>query len=545
MELLKHLDASDMIGLRPYQQMLFKPNQALREICPPTINDLSSVLSKRKDYSTDTIDRHQLVESLIASHKLHHAPESSFESIKRLAHCDCFMIITGQQPGLLGGPLYTFYKVIHAVILAKRLSQERQETFIPVLWDASEDHDFLEIAKLNWLSKNKDIASYQWSGTGDNKLPLFNIPADQTPLDDLTAKIEESTFHTDFTENILEQFGSCLSNSVSYPDFFDGLMWKLFEDDGLVIIRPEDDWFRELSRPLIEREIRNPSRSSAGVNRISDALHKSGLPPQIHKRDDRTSFFLIDNNQRVPVYISGDGFTSDSGVSYSTDDLLNKLVSNPQAFSPSAVLRPIIQDAVLPVAASVLGPSELAYHFLLQDMYDFHQTTRPCLVPRFGLTLVDAREHKLMKRYEISTTDLAANPSALVKRIARDNTALDWREKMQIADSSLSELFDAWKKHSESIDPSLVNQLQKNSSKIQKELERSESLLIRKIAEKDNQVLKHIKALQNSLYPEGGLQERTFNIFQYIFKFGPDFLARLKNLCETIEDGEHHFVLIP
>ncbi len=545
MELLKHLDTSGLIGVRPYQQMLFEPTPVIGSICPPSINDIDVVLNGRKEHIIAKVDRYRLIDSLVESHQLRCAPESSFESIKCLEQTDCFMIITGQQPGLLGGPLYTFYKVIHAVVLARRLSKERPENFIPVLWDASEDHDFPEISKLHWLSKNKDVTSYQWSGTGDNKRPLFNIPADQTPLDELISQIEETTFHTDFTENILEQFASCLSNAKSYPDFFDNLIWKLFEDDGLVIIRPEDKWFRELSRPLIEREILDPLRSTASVNRISDILQNNGLPPQIHKRTDRASFFLIDNNQRIPVYVSEDGFSTDVGVSYSTDDLLEKLYSNPQAFSPSAVLRPIIQDAVLPVATSILGPSELAYHFLLKDMYDFHQTTRPCLVPRFGLTLVDARELKLIERYDISAADLAANPSALVKRIAREDAALDWHKNKQIADASLWELFETWKKHAENIDPSLVNSLQKNLVKIQKELERSESLLIRKIAEKDDQVLRHINALQNALYPEGGLQERTYNIYQYISKFGPDFLTQIKLFCKTIEDGTHYFVMIP
>lgn len=544
MQIVNQWNAAPLIGERLYERILREPGE-LASICPPSLNRMDETLSARRTFVDRHIDRPGMVASLRESHRRRGAPPSSFHSIEQLQEKNCFLIIAGQQPGLLGGPLFTYYKALHAIALAKRLTRERQEIFVPALWDASEDHDFPEIAAIHWLSKDRKAISYTWPGREESRRPYFHIPISECPVDELLKQIRETTHPTEFQEPLFEQIRDCAQGVQSYPDFFDRLLWLLFPDDGLIVIRPDDIWMRRQAKPLIEREIRDPQRSAAGVERIGARLLESGLPPQIHKRADRTSFFLIEGNERIPVYVAPGGFVTDTGRVWTRDDLLKRLETQPECFSPSAVLRPVIQDALLPAAAAVLGPSEIAYHFLLDDIYQAQSVPRPVLVPRFGLTLLDDREMNWMGRYGLQPADWLENPTALAKRIARTDSAVAWEPERQAAENALSKLFDLWKHRAQQNDSSLPDILGRNLFRIQKEIEQSETLLTRKIGEKNDQTQKHIESLQNSLYPNGTLQERRYTIFSYLLKYGTEMLNGFADVSLAVEDGEHCLVQIP
>lgn len=544
MEILSEWDASPLLGERSYEKLLEEPGEAA-DICPPSLNNLDAVLAARREYADGHIDRTFLTQALRESHQRRGAPPSTFHSIEKLNNPDCFLIVAGQQPGLLGGPLFTFYKVLHAAALAERLTRERGEIFVPALWNASEDHDFSEISIVQWLTKDRGAATFQWLDDSQKRRPFFHIPIQECPIEEILAQIRDSTHPTEFQEEIFETIRRCADGAETAPDFFDRLMWRLFEHDGLIILRPDDLWMRKKAKPLFEREIRDSTQTSEGIDRIGRELMMQGLSPQIHKRADRTAFFLIEEGERRPVFTTPHGFAVDGIHTISESVLLNLLEKRPENFSPSAVLRPVVQDALLPTAAAVLGPSETAYHFLLHDVYEAHETPRPCLVPRAGFTLIDGREIKLMNRYGLLPTDWKENPAALVKRIVKEGSAENWKAESQAAQTALEALFHRWKQEAKQADSTIRKILDKNFARIQKDLRQSEDLLVRKIGEKHQQIQKHIEGLQHSLYPENTLQERRYNIFLYWMKFGPEILSGFQRVRGVIQEGSHIFLQIP
>lgn len=544
MEILANWDAAPLIGERPYERLLRDPGDAV-DYCPPSLADFDRVLAARRAYAQNCIDRRALAEDLLASHARRGAPDSSQKAIESLREDDCFLIVTGQQPGLLGGPLFTFYKILHAIVLAKRLTRERQETFLPAFWDASEDRDFPEIATMQWLSKQRKTVSFTWPGDPASRRPYAGISMGECPLDELMDRIRETTHPTEFTEPVIASIREAARGADSYPGFFDRLMWSLFPDEGLVIIRPDDMWMRRRAVPYWEAEIHAPQRSAAGVERIGTFLKTRGLSPQIHKRADRASFFLLEGGERLAVSIALEGFVTEDRRTYTERELRQRLQERPEDFSPSAILRPTIQDALLPTAAAVLGPSEVAYHFLLEDIYTVHGIPRPCLVPRFGFTLIEGRDLQQMERYGLQPADLMESTAALMKRIARENSSAVWEPARRKAETGVDELFDIWKVVAQEADSTIVPVLNKNRLRVQKELEQSEALLVRKIGEKNQQAQQHLEGLQQSLFPGGRLQERQYNPFVYLMKYGPEWLAQFKSHGHDAKDGSHRFVLIP
>ncbi|MEW6233758.1 MAG: bacillithiol biosynthesis cysteine-adding enzyme BshC [Candidatus Omnitrophota bacterium] len=542
MEILTAWNAASLTGVHPYAQALANPPAELLDLTPPPLSSISSVIEKRKPFIGASIDRDQLADSLRQSHERRDAPASALRAIERLREEDCYLIIAGQQPGLLGGPLYTFYKILHAIHLSRRLSAETQKTFLPAFWNATEDDDISEIASLYWLSKEKTLAAYHWGLDKENRRPYFSISKNELPINDLLDCLRGSLHPTEFVDTILDKIRSCYDRSDSYPDFFDRLIWMLFPNEGLIIVRPDDPYIRRESRRILEREIAEPAHAAQCVEEAGARLQVQGLTPPIHKRADRTSFFLVEEGRRWPLFVRDGEFETTNGKRWSRAELLRKLDEQPEAFSASAVLRPAIQDALLPTMAAILGPNELAYHFLLKDIYAQHGVPRPCLERRFGFTLLEGREKKLLERYGLEPNDLAQHPAALAKRIAQQESGRERDAMRRAAEKALIEYFQTLEERARQTDPTILKTLEKNHRRIQQEIENSENLVSRREAEKNQTLLLQLQSLQCALLPEGDLQERRLNIFYYLLKYGPSFLTDIQKISEAAEEGAHCFI---
>lgn len=541
MEILAQWNATSLLGKREYIHFLNHPPAELIDLLPPSLNNIDRVLSQRRALFTSE-KRAELVGNLHHSHRRRHAPPSVYENLDRLANVNTFLIVTGQQPGLLGGPLLVFYKALHAITLAKQLNETREETFIPAFWNAAEDHDFAEIAQIGWLTKEKGTESFHWKREHGEHSPYFQISMDDLPLQELLQRVRATTFESEFREPLFEELIDLAEHSQSYPDFFDKVLWKIFPDDGLLILRPDDFFLRQAARSVIEREIQEPNHSAAAVERAGEKIQETGMQPQVYKRQDRVSFFLIRDGKRLAVNIVEDGFQDEEGKVYTKEELLNNLQNLPEQFSPSAILRPVVQDAVLPTAAAVLGPSELAYHFLLQEIYAFHQVTRPCLVPRIGFTFMETRDLKHLEKYRLSPLDLQEDLSALVKRVKREQEFVDLEAKCQNVEKKVQFFFSELCERAQAIDSSIVSVLEKNQYRIVQELQKSVQLLIRRQAVRAEQTRKQIEGLQNALLPHGVLQERFHSLLFYLIKYGPVVIEQFKETAQKIQPGDHVFV---
>lgn len=513
-------------------------------LLPNSLDFFGEVFPHRKEYAAASINRIQLVTQLTASHQSRNAPQPVLESIQDLTDENTFLVATGQQPGLCGGPLLTAYKIIQTIILAKQLSSKHGQRFIPVFWNAAEDHDLSEIFTLNWFSKENKVIPFYWEIPEQNQ-PYFSISAGDFPVDAIAEFISANSHPTEFLPPLLDELRSAVDETKSYADVFDRIIWNWFGGEGLIILRPDDAYTRAAAIPIIKHEIENPAHSPLDINRMGEHLAQQGLPAQIHKRDNRTSFFLIQNNRRIPLYIREGVFVDDTGIIFSKDELLKMLESNPSAFSPSAVLRPVIQDAVYPTVAVVLGPNEMAYHALLHPLYERHQIPRPCVVPRSGYTLLEPRMMKWMEQYGLSVDDLKEHPSTLLKRYVKESQSSEDELPVVALMQSLNRFFDTSIERAVAVDASIVSSLEKNKTKIVKEIENSDNLVLRREAAKHETMQSHIEALQAFVYPSGQPQERCLNLLYFLSKYGKTVLNDLIELSSHVEHGSHTYVKIP
>lgn len=323
MPLFERWPVRDAAELSPFYAALENPDSKIRDVAPPNINGLVDSLPLRRAYVEQYIDRERLCELLRASHERRGAPPAVLDAVKQIKNKDVFLVVSGQQPGLLGGPMYSLYKAAQTIALAKQLNSQHSGVFLPAFWNASEDHDFDEIATARWVNKDRSVESFTWERQDDRR-PLFEIPIDELPLEDLIERIDDTTHPSEFKEHFFETMRECYKNAQSYPDFFDGLLWHWFGDDGLMVLRPDDEYVRSSAVRILSDEIKQPVQSSIDITQVGECLQQNGLPQQLHKNPDRAAFFLIQNKQREALKITDNGFEKDSGDTFSAEELQEK-----------------------------------------------------------------------------------------------------------------------------------------------------------------------------------------------------------------------------
>ncbi|MDX9752412.1 MAG: bacillithiol biosynthesis cysteine-adding enzyme BshC [bacterium] len=545
MEILRQWDTTAALVKSPYVDFLHEPPQTLKAMVPPSLAALPTVLEAREAFIEAQIDRHSMAQALRESHLRRGAPPSALLAIEKLRQPKTYLVVTGQQPGLLCGPLYSFYKILQAINLARRLSRENEGTFLPAFWDAAEDHDFDEIATVQWLSKDRTLERFTWPKTLDPRRPLYAIPAAECPVEALLDQIRQTIHATEFMEPLMGEIRDAWLQSASYPDWIDRLIWMLFPEEGLIVLRPDDGYVREHAVRLLAREMAEPVKNSRLIESAGEVLQAQGLTPQVHKRAERTAFFLIEDGARLPVFFANDHFYTDAGQEMDPEELARCLRECPAHFSPSAVLRPVVQDAVFPVAAVVLGPGEMGYHFLLNGVYAWHGVPRPCVVPRTSLTLVEKRDFKLLEKLGLSPEDCAAHPAALVKSLTRGRETSDWMGDRNQAMGAIHAFFAVLEKQAKQIDPTILPVLKKNQSRIVDDLMQSEDLLVRRTGEKDEMLRRQCEGLHTVFFPNENGQERELNFFAFYLKYGPDFLHAFKTGTKSFPDGSRLSILIP
>ena len=333
------------------------------------------------------------------------------------------VVITGQQPGIFTGPLYTIYKGITAIKLARRLQERSGVPTAPVFWVASEDHDFDEACTTYFLSKGHEPFPIRYRPTA----PVDDLPMYRVGLDDsLHAAIDEAAANTsgsEFREEVAALLHDTLDASDSLSDWTTRLLMRLFEGTPLVFFAPHLPQARKLAAGIIEREIREPLATAALLNKDGLALERLDFAPQIVKKETECCFFIEDKCRRQKVlYEKGRFMTPGDEKEYSEAELLERLAASPEQFSPNVALRCIVQQHLFPAAAYVAGPGELAYWAQLKGLFDRYGVPMPVVYPRARCVLTTIKLNKLLRKVGLLTGDLEGHEDGLLEAALRNTS---------------------------------------------------------------------------------------------------------------------------
>ncbi|MFH1740087.1 MAG: bacillithiol biosynthesis cysteine-adding enzyme BshC [bacterium] len=519
---------------------ILRSSQNLPEpICAPTLAEIETVVEDRRSFVLKSLNRESLAHELAEDQESRGAPANTVAATQALAHPDTYLVVTGQQPGLLLGPLYTLAKCLQTVNLARLLTQQGFGTVLPAFWNASEDHDHSEVDHAVWLDSGRQPVRYEADLHGlPENLTVSGIPKERARLQYIIAQLRQSLDGQPHVDFVLDWISQSYSKArFSLADWFDQLLWALLPESGLLILRPESRYLRVQAQSILRREIQDPSLSSIEVNQAGEYLKELGLSQQIHKSESRSSFFLVDQDRRILLTFKNGRFVLPDGRAREPEDLLRQLEERPETFSSSAILRPVIQDACLPTVASILGPNEVLYHLQLNELYSRHGIPRPALVPRVGATFLESKDLKTMMKMGFLPSDFERETKSLVRDVIRRRGAGD---SAQLRDELKNQVESTYKKFADlggAIDPTVVPAIQKQGRQLLKTIDQTEALLVRRQADREELLHRQIDAVSRGLFPLGQPQERVLGVVHFLARHGPDLPDRLGSAFDQLEPG--------
>ena len=453
-------------------------------------------------------------------------------SLERLAQPGTVVVATGQQVGLFSGPAYSIYKALHAAKLAEWLTTNGIPA-VPVFWMATEDHDFAEVDHV-WVFDSE----YQ-----PRRLEMRR-PASAQPAGDVTlvappvGELRGVLSGLPSGEEIAAMVEETYSPGATMGQAFGDLLRRLLPDRGILQVDPMLPEFRELAAPAIREAVERAEELSAELLERDGQLAAAGYHAQVHVEAGTSLVFLIENGKRLTLRRNGREFLL-SGRRFGTEELAAKA----RWLSPNALLRPVVQDSMMPTVAIVGGPAEVAYFAQSEAIYRAILGRMPVAVPRAGFTVLDARSQKRMERYGLALADFFPGEEAVRRRIAATLAPPEVNAAMSQTAAAVDGAVDRLRTALTGFDPTLAKALNLSARKIHHQLSRIEGKVGREALRRDERAARDARSLNGLIYPERHLQERVYSFLALLAKHGTGLTGQVYEAIEPC-GGEHGVLVV-
>ncbi len=474
-------------------------------------------------------DRTTLVKVLEEQNKAFGSTAKALDNISLLRKPTTYAIVTGQQVSLFGGPLYTVFKTITAIKLSERLKQKYpQFDFVPVFWIEGEDHDFAEMNHISILDPEAKPVRFEYLPGGivpeKNLGPIGELVFDAS-LAQSFANLEAALPKTDFTEEIIRKVKECYTVGRTFNQSFTAWMNHLFEDYGLVFISANNPELKRILSPVFVKEISEFPKTSQTVIRqgaeLEDKYHAQIKAKSIN-------LFLFHKGGRYLIEPREHDFSLKGTRHFlGKDELLKIATETPELLSPNVVLRPIVQDTLLPTLAYVAGPSEIAYHAQLKPVYEDFKVLQPIIFPRASGSFLEERVERVMEKFGLALPEFFEDAEKLTSKVAERISEVKADVLFGTASASFQDALNELKFGLKEIDPTLLGALEGIKSKIDGNLGVLKEKTVAAQKRRHETAMRQIERAIAGLLPNGVLQEREINVVYYMNKYGPDIVKWL------------------
>ena len=447
-------------------------------------------------------------------------------NLEALASGNAAVVVTGQQVGLFLGPLYAFYKAASAIAIARAIEKESGVRCVPVFWLQSEDHDFEEIrsCKVAGTDGAPVVLSLpdELDGQGRASVAHRILPTDVTSLLSALAQHLPAGPAADETLALLRKHYRPGAGIVAS---FAGAMASVFADDGLLLLDPRDSRIAELATPVYRRCLDDCGSIEQMLHERSKALADAGFSEQVSVRDGGALLFLHRDavtGPRVRMLQGQNGQNGLSGTEWllagshntaSAAEVDRLLAREPLRFSTSALLRPIVQDTLLPTVGYVGGPGEINYFAQVQPLYAHFGLEPPLLFPRARFRLLDVHTRRRLAQLQVAANDLCLPTDQLLSRLAAPSQATTSPARLRetVERQILPGVDELVATVGAQADPGLQKLAKRTRERVVYRLDRLLARYARVLAEKDTTTMQRLQRLQWTLCPDGIPQERFYS----------------------------------
>jgi bacillithiol synthase len=473
--------------------------------------------------------RAQLAGILRAQLERRDAPAAAREAASLLADDKSVAILTGQQAGLFGGPLFTLYKALTALKLAERVRQEHHIPAVAIFWVEAEDHDWDEVSSCAVLDSDFQRRVIQLdSPPGAGHTPVGSIQLGS----DIEAAIKQlaSTLPpTEFTGPLLESLGTAYRPGRGMADAFARWMDALAGGHGLVVFDCSDATAKPLAGEIFAREIQHPGKTWQLAGEAGKKLAAGGYHAQVAgSADDSPALFHLDGGRTA--------IKAEEAAAFATE-----VRASPAAFSPNVLLRPIVEETLFPTVCYVSGPNELAYLAQLRKVYEHFGVPMPLFYPRLSATILDSASARFLSKHDLPLEALHARDEAALNRLLASSLPAGVDRALHEADASIERSMAALLAAVPAIDPTLEGAVRSTLGKLQHDLATLRGKVISAAKKRDETLRRQFFRAQSQAFPEGIPQERAIGAVSLLNRYGPALVERL--LSELPLDLGHHWIL--
>jgi bacillithiol biosynthesis cysteine-adding enzyme BshC len=482
-------------------------------------------------------DRAQAVAEILRKQNAAFGSDSAVQgNLDRLAH-GAVAVVSGQQVGLFGGPSYAVYKALMAVQVAEEVTRAGIEA-VPVFWMATEDHDVEEVRHTTWFHDGRGTR-FELPAPVDAGQPVGRIA-----LGAATAEIVREA------ADLLDAQGSSLlahilrdsyASQETYGSAFAKLFARVFAGRGLILLDPLDPELHRIAGPIYEQAAVRRDALNEALLRRGKELEKAGYAAQVKVTAKSSLLFSMGEGTRQVVSASAASFQA-GARSWTREEFALLAVTEPENISPNALLRPVVQDFLLPTVAYIGGAAEISYFAQSEVIYRELLGRMPVMLPRAGFTLVDVKAAKLLRQYHLMVEDIWRGPQEVRKRLERGAVPKTLTAKFEREQRQMVRTLAQLGKQIAKLDPTLQGSVNTAQKKIAFQLDKLRRKTGRALDRKNAVLAAHQQFLEGLLYPHHALQSRELGFLPFLARWGPGALDELQKLSSTKKLG-HHFIL--
>ena len=456
------------------------------------------------------------------------ASAKAVENVARL-RAGASAVVTGQQVGLFGGPSFTIFKALTAIKLADQATRSGVDC-VPVFWLATEDHDLAEVNQVSIPGPDGSLQKLTAPAEGLSNAPVGTVRFGS----EIDAVVEAATgliVPGEVSDFLREAYRS----GETFGNAFARLLARLFADWGVILMDAADPEFHRIAEPVYRAAIERAADLDEALLSRGKALESAGYHQQVKVTPSSTLLFTVQNGARIPVHrrVSGDGsaefLIEEERISKA--DLLSRVASSPWDFSGNALLRPVIQDYLLPTLAYTGGSAEVAYFAQVAVVYEMLLGRVTPIVPRFSATIVEPKPKTFLERYGLRLPDLFLGPENLREQMASRTLPEELQSAFDQAEASLEKSLATIREGLARLDSTLVDSATNAAAKMQHQLSQLRSKAARAELRHAEVLTRKADVLSNLLYPGKALQEREIAGVYFVARYGRELL---RDMYETI-----------
>jgi len=483
-------------------------------------------------------DRAGIAAILAAQQARRGAPAASVAAARKLADGQTVAVLTGQQAGLFGGPLFTLLKALTALKLAAQVERDHKVPAVAIFWIDAEDHDWDEVRSCSVYDSALAAHSVALPGRSADHAPVATVQLDQH-ISAALDQLEQLLPATEFRPALMADLRAAYAEGRGMADAFGRWMERVLGDRGLIVYDASDPAAKPLAGPLFVSELSKPGETATLAGRAGAQLVSRGYHSQVHAHDDGLALFHMQGGRRAirqqdGAFVAGD-------VSVPQAAMVQEAATTPASFSPNVLLRPVVQDTLFPTICYVAGPNELAYLGQLRAVYDRFGVPMPLMYPRASATLLDAPAMRFLAKYGMPIEALQPQDESALNQLLESQippaVESSFTNASAAVDSSMQAIIDAIP----ALDPTLEGATRSTLGRMQHDLQSLHNKMIQAAKRRDETLRRQYIRTRALAFPDGHAQERTIGFVSFLNQYGPALVDRLEQ--ELPLDMGHHWIV--